>query len=81
MSRHPYTHAADYVRALGPVGSGGVVLSRADASRIIEGIASAIGMEEEQLAIKLSEAEQSMTQGDIERRTERLVKAVLGGRL
>ena len=61
MSRHPYTHAADFVRALGPTNESGVVLSRADAALIRQGIAKAIGMPDEELAEKLSLAEQAKT--------------------
>jgi hypothetical protein len=42
-SRYPYTHSCDFIRGLGPVGSGGVVLSRSDASQIRQGIAGALG--------------------------------------
>lgn len=57
MSRHPYTYAADYVRHhAGHAEDGsGTKLSRSDASQIISGIAEALGMEREALAIKLSE--------------------------
>jgi hypothetical protein len=55
MSRHPYTHAADFVRSLGPVGGSGMVLSRSAASRIRQGIAEAIGMDDHELACRLSD--------------------------
>lgn len=58
MSRHPYTHAADFVRLLGPSGREGIILSRSDASEIYRGIAKAIGMPEDEMANKLSLAEQ-----------------------
>lgn len=54
MSRHPYTYSCDYIRHFGPVGRGGVVLSRADASAIRGGIAMALGMLDEELAERLS---------------------------
>lgn len=54
MSRHPFTHSCDLIRHYGPVGPQGVVLSRADASQIRQGIALALGMTDEELAIKLS---------------------------
>ncbi|GAB2471824.1 hypothetical protein GCM10027082_24140 [Comamonas humi] len=46
MSRHPYTHAADFIRALGPVNREGVVLSRSDAAQIRQGIAKALGTDD-----------------------------------
>jgi len=76
MSRHPYTHAADFIRALGPVNSEGVVLSRSDASQIRQGIAKVIGMSDEELAIKLSEAEQAKTQADQDEAAMRLINAM-----
>lgn len=76
MSRHPYTHAADFIRALGPVNSEGVVLSRSDASQIRQGIAKVIGMSDEELAIKLSEAEQAKTQADHDEVAMRLINAM-----
>lgn len=80
MSRHPYTHAADFIRALGPVSGSGVVLSRSDAAKIRQGIAAALGMEDEELAIKLSEAEQSKSAQVREIESQRLFKAIIGGR-
>lgn len=76
MSRHPYTYAADFVRGLGPVSREGVVLSRSDASQIMEGIAKAIGMTHEELSIKLSEAEQHKTIEDTEQQMQRLICAL-----
>ncbi|MFC4924742.1 hypothetical protein [Delftia deserti] len=76
MSRHPYTHSADFIRALGPVNSEGVVLSRSDASQIRQGIAKVIGMSDEELAIKLSEAEQAKTQADQDEAAMRLINAM-----
>lgn len=76
MSRHPYTHACDFIRALGPVNSEGVVLSRSDASRIRQGIAEAIGMPDEELAILLSKAQQAKTPADIDAEARRLMDAM-----
>lgn len=53
-SRHPYTYAADYVRILAGYGASGTKLSRADASKIRQGIATALGMDDAALAEKLS---------------------------
>lgn len=55
MSRHPYTHAADYIRSFSPIGENGVALSRADASQIRQGIAKALGMDDHELACRLSD--------------------------
>lgn len=76
MSRHPYTYAADFIRALGPVNSDGVVLSRSEASQIRQGIAAALGMNDEELAIKLSEAEQVKTDSDREKEVQRIIAAL-----
>jgi hypothetical protein len=55
MSRHPYTHAADFIRSLGPVGDSGVVLSRSDATQIMRGIAESLGIDAHELACRLSD--------------------------
>ena len=56
-SRYPYTYACDYIRALGPVSSSGVVLSRSNASQIRSGIAEVLGIDDEELAKKLADAQ------------------------
>lgn len=56
-SRYPYTYSCDFIRAAGPVGRGGVVLSRSDASQIRQRIAKALGMDDHELACKLADAE------------------------
>lgn len=76
MSRHPYTYAADFIRALGPVNSSGVVLSRADASQIRKGIAAAIGISDFELANILSEAEQKKTDGDVTEQANKVLQAI-----
>lgn len=76
--RYPYTYAADFIRTYGPVSSEGVVLSRSDASKIREAIAEAIGMEDEELAVKLAD-QQLANEEDVEllrRQTERLLQAM-----
>lgn len=56
MSRHPYTNACDYIRQAIPLDyEVGCKLSRSEASQIRQAIALAIGMEDEELAIKLSD--------------------------
>lgn len=80
MSRHPYTYSADFVRSLGPVSSNGVVLSRADASQIVQGIAKALGMTHEELAEKLSIAEQNKSEDDIREQGAMLIRSILAGR-
>ena len=74
--RHPYTYAADYIRSFGPVDRSGVVLSRGDASQILEGIARAIGMDDEELANLLSLAEQNKTDDDIKKQTQKVMQAL-----
>ena len=54
MNCHPYTYSCDLIRGFGPIGPSGMVLSRSDASQIRQGIAKALGMEDEALAIALS---------------------------
>ena len=56
-SRYPYTYSCDFIRMAGPVGRGGVLLSRADASRIRQRIAEALGIDDHELACKLADAE------------------------
>lgn len=49
MSRHPYTHSADFIREIvGPD------VSRSEAGKLRQAIAKIIGMEDEQLASKIS---------------------------
>lgn len=54
-SRYPYTYACDYLRSFGGYDSGGVKLSRSDASEIRKAVAKAIGMEDSKLAEKLAD--------------------------
>jgi len=56
MSRYPYTHAADFVRSIGPHAGISPLLSRSDASRLRSEIAKAIGMDDAELASKLADA-------------------------
>ena len=79
MSRHPYTYSADFVRSLGPVNKSGVVLSRADASQIVQGIAKVLGMTHEDLSSMLSLAEQNKSDEDIQNQVERIMRAYLEG--
>ena len=58
--RFPYTYACDFIRAIPektdtPIGRIGVILSRSDASRIRQEIASVIGISDEELAESLAE--------------------------
>lgn len=76
MNRHPWTNADDFIRSLGPVGPSGVVLSRSDATQLIQGMARAIGWSAEELAIKLSEAQQGKSESDYAQEAERLVRAL-----
>lgn len=54
-SRYPYTYACDYIQSFGGCDSGGVRVSRADASRIRQAVANAIGLPDDLLAIKLAD--------------------------
>ena len=76
--RYPYTYACDYIRAFGPVNSEGVVLSRADASQISEGVAQALGMDTEELACKLADAQLVRDADPViqEQQTHRLMRAL-----
>jgi len=56
-SRYPYTYACDFIRMVGPVGPKGVVLSRSDASQILQRIADVLSMDDHELACKLADAE------------------------
>jgi hypothetical protein len=61
---------------LGPIGSGGVTLSRGDASQIRQGIAKAIGWSDEDLAIRLSLAQQAKTDDDHQAEASRTLRAL-----
>lgn len=54
-SRYPYTYACDYIRELAGYSNGSIEFSRLDASKIRQGIADAIGMDDDKLARKLAE--------------------------
>jgi hypothetical protein len=77
-SRYPYTYACDFIRAAGPVGSEGVVLSRSDASQIRQSIAGALGMDDHELACKLADAQlvNEENPDEIKRQTARLMAAL-----
>jgi hypothetical protein len=77
-SRYPYTYACDYIRVLGPVDRSGVVLSRADASQIRSGIAKALGIDDEELAKKLADAQLKNDNDPAisERHAQRLIAAL-----
>ena len=77
-SRYPYTYAADFIRSHGPVSAEGVILSRSDASKIRKAIAKALGIDNEELAKKLADAELANNQDQEhgKRQTLRLLKAM-----
>ena len=77
-SRYPYTYAADFIRAYSPISSEGCVLSRSGASQIREAIAKAIGMDDEELAAKLADAQLANEQDDgfLKRQAEQMLKAI-----
>lgn len=53
--RYPWTYSADCVRVWAGYGEGGTKISRADASRIVAGIAGAIGMGDKELAAMIAD--------------------------
>ena len=72
-SRHPYTYACDYIRVFGGYGSGGVKLSRSDASQIRQAVAVAIGMDDALLAEKLADYYKANEQALSEQNAKRLL--------
>lgn len=76
-SRYPYTYSCDFIRSLGPVSTDGVVLSRSDASQIRQGIAKALGIEDDELARILADAqlENQSDPAEAKRQAERLLFA------
>jgi len=54
-TRHPYTNSCDLLRMLGPKDGISPAMSRSDASQFRTGLAKALGMTDEALAIKLSD--------------------------
>lgn len=77
-TRYPYTYACDYIRSLGPACSSGVALSRADASRIRQGIAAALGVDDAELAARLADHELALEADPaiIQQRVESLMAAM-----
>lgn len=55
MSRHPYTNACDLIRYVAGHDEHGTKLSRADASKVRMLFSKVLGIDDEELAIKLSE--------------------------
>lgn len=55
MKNDIYTDSCDYIRSFGGIDKNGIKLSRSDASKIREGIAIALGLEDLELAEKLSQ--------------------------
>lgn len=54
--RYPYTYASDYLRDItGKTTNGDAKLSRSDASKIREGVALALGMDDAELARRLAD--------------------------
>lgn len=78
-SRYPYTYACDFLRAYGGVDRDGVRLSRSDAAQMREQIAKAIGMTDEELAIKLADYYKA-NEDEINGYSTRLLIQALGGR-
>lgn len=68
-SRYPYTYACDLIRSFAGYSNDGTKLSRADASKIRQGIAKALGIPDEILAKALAnyykENEQALTENSV----------------
>ena len=54
-NRYSYTYACDYIRAIAGYNKNGAKLSRADASKIRQGVAKALNMQDENLACTLAD--------------------------
>lgn len=54
-NRYPYTYSCDYIRGLAGYDEKGTILSRSEASMIRQGIAKALGIDDEELARKLAD--------------------------
>ena len=80
-ARYPYTYACDFIRALAGYNEGGTKLSRSDASKIIEGIALAIGMEDRKLAELLADAENNKSDSDREKEIKPLLDMIRNKRI
>jgi hypothetical protein len=78
-SRYPYTYSCDLIRRAGPIRAGeGVILSRSDASQIMQLIASAIGMDERELACKLADVqiEHENNPNAVQKDVDRLIQSL-----
>ena len=75
-SRFPYTHADDFIRTLAGWNGNGTKLSRSDASKIINGIAKVIGMNTENLACLLAEAELNKTDEERKNEVSEMIKII-----
>ena len=75
-SRYPYTYAADFIRAIIGCDSEGAILSRCQASQLRTEIADAIGMDDEELAKKLADAELAKTDEEINEQAIRTLKEI-----
>jgi elongation factor P hydroxylase len=75
-TRYPYTYACDYLRGFGGYDSGGVRLSRADASSIRTAVAAALGMSDEELAKKLADFYVTNEESLNEKSTRHLISAM-----
>jgi len=54
-TRYPYTYACDLVRLFAGYNASGTVLSRSEASKIRQGIAEVLGIDDEELARKFAD--------------------------
>lgn len=63
-SRYPYTYSADFIRSLVGYKDGSTILNRVRASTLRQGIADALGMDDEELAIRLADRERAKTEDE-----------------
>lgn len=54
-SRYPYTYSCDYIRTFAGCDTSGTKMSRAEATEVRHAIADAIGMDDKELAEKISD--------------------------
>jgi predicted protein tyrosine phosphatase len=74
--RYPYTYAADFVRSFSECDSGGVRISRSEASQIISGVAAALNLDPQKLAEKLADYAKENEPEITRRSVSRLMQAI-----
>lgn len=78
--RYPRTHAYDFLRHLAGYDHSGTKLSRVDAARVIQGIADATGVPEEELARKLANYQAANQEAISKEAADQLLGVILHGR-